>query len=57
MTEMFFNPDHKGWLVKEGVFVCVCVCVCVCAHDSRAISVTVFRREAQDVEEEMVHPQ
>ena len=18
MTEMFFNPDHKGWLVKEG---------------------------------------
>ena len=18
MTEMFFNPDHKGWLTKEG---------------------------------------
>ena len=21
MSEMFFNPDHKGWLVKEGMVV------------------------------------
>lgn len=36
MTEMFFNPDHKGWLVKEGV------CVCVLSYNMKLWSLETF---------------
>ena len=51
LAEVFFNPDHQGYLTKEGTFLLL-----LPLPPSLSLSLPMCRREAQELEEALVHP-